>query len=102
MKRKLAMVGLAMLSGLPLAVCAKGQGKAVPVHAYSSWSAPYMPHYGKGAAQPLMDHLAAPATLRRGDNAWKMDFTPPQAVSGTDDPMMAREKRVGVRFKLDF
>ncbi|MFO7541315.1 MAG: hypothetical protein R6W97_00705 [Thiobacillus sp.] len=103
MKRKVAMLGLAMLTGLPQVVCAKGQAKSIPASAFSSWNAPYMPHFGsQGAAQPLMDHLAAPATLRRGGNTWQMDFAPPPPVSAADDPLSANDKRMGVRFKLDF
>jgi hypothetical protein len=73
--------------------------------AYSSWNASYMPHYGlEGAAKPLMDHVSvASAPPAQGiSNRWRLEFTPPTAVSSADDPLMAKDKRVGFSLKLDF
>lgn len=104
MKRKVMMMGLAMVTGLPHAVCAKN-GKEHPAQTYSSWNADYMPHYGiEGAARPLMDHVsvtgAAPG--RRASDTWRLEFVPPVAVSSADDPLSAKDKRVGFSLKLDF
>jgi hypothetical protein len=99
MKRKVVMMGLAMIAGVPHAVCAR-EGA---VQSYSSWNAPFMPHYGtEGSTHPLMDHLSAPAPQRSSGNAWRMEFVPPAAASRTDDPLSAKDRRVGLTFRLDF
>jgi len=98
------MVGLAMVTGLPNAVCARS-GDEGSAQAYPSWHTPYMPHYGEeGASRPLMDHLSVAGALpgRGISNAWRLEFVPPTAVSATDDPLTARDKRVGFSLKLDF
>ena len=105
MKRKVALMSLAVMAGMPHAVCAKGVGREGPSPAHSSWDTPYMPHYGRdGGAHPLMDHLPAPAVLprRNASHEWRLELAPPAAVSRADDPLTAKDKRVGVRFSLDF
>jgi len=104
MKRKIMMVGLAMVTGLPHAVCAKG-GKEGSTQAYSSWNTSYMPHYGvDGAARPLMDHVSvAGVPLGQGtSNKWQLELAPLLAVSRADDPLMAKDKQLGFNLKLDF
>jgi hypothetical protein len=104
MKRKIMMMGLAMITGLPHAVCAKS-GNGGGAQAYSSWITSYMPHYGdEGAAKPLMDHVSVPGTLAAQgiSNTWRLEFTPPAAVFRADDPLASRDKRVGFSLKLDF
>lgn len=105
MKRKMLMLGFAMMAGLPHAVCAKG-GKESQVQSYSSWNGAYMPHYGaEGAAHPLMDHLSVlPASSQdAAPNKWRLEFAVPRAdLQGAADPLMGRDTRVGVSFKLDF
>ena len=61
MKRKVTLMGLAMITGLPPVACAKSVNKdASPT--YSSWNTSYMPHYSaEGAAKPLMDHVSGMA-----------------------------------------
>jgi len=102
MKRKVMMMGLAMVTGLPHAVFARNEG---PAQTYSSWNTSYMPHYGaEGAAKPLMDHVSVAGALPGQDisNAWRLEFAPPTAVSSEDDPLTAKDKRVGFSLKLDF
>ena len=104
MTPKIIMMGLAMITGLPHAAHARS-GKEDLAKAYSSWNTPYMPHYGiEGAAHPLMDHVSVPPPYpgRSTRNAWRLDFAPPVAVLATDDPLSAKDKRVGFRLKLDF
>jgi hypothetical protein len=103
MKRKVMMMSLAMITGLPHAVCAKG-GSENSAQAYASWNASYMPHYGdEGAAKPLMDHVSVPSALPgQISNTWQLKFTPPAAVFRADDPLAAKDKRVGFSLKLDF
>jgi hypothetical protein len=104
MKRKVMMMGLAMMTGLPHAVYAKG-GNENSARAHSSWMTSYMPHYGdEGVARPLMDHVSvASAAPGHGiGNTWRVEFTPPVAVSRADDPLASRDKRVGFSLKLDF
>jgi hypothetical protein len=105
MKRKVLMMGLAMVAGVPHAVHAKSWGVEGLAQSYSSWNAPYMPRYGtEASAHPLMDHLSAPAMLtpRSAPNEWRLKLAPPVAVSETDDPLTTGHKRVGFSFKLDF
>lgn len=104
MKRKVMMMGLAMVTGLPPAVCAKS-GSEGSAQAYSSWNTSYMPHYGvEGAAKPLMDHVSVAGALpgQGISNTWRLEFAPPTAVSSEDDPLTAKDKRVGFSLKLDF
>jgi len=104
MKRKVMMMGLAMVTGLPHAVCAKS-GNEGPAQTYSSWNTSYMPHYGaEGAAKPLMDHVSVAGALpgQGISNTWRLEFVPPTAVSSEDDPLTANDKRVGFSLKLDF
>jgi hypothetical protein len=104
MKRKVMMMGLAMVTGLPNGVYAKS-GNEGSAQSYSSWNTSYMPHYGiEGAAKPLMDHVSV-ASLPGGkgiSNTWRLEFVPPPAVSSADDPLTAKGKRVGFSLKLDF
>lgn len=105
MKRKLAMMSLVMIAGVPQFVYAKGAGKDGLAHAYSSWNTPYMPHYGSdGAIHPLLDHLSIPAVRASDDahDAWRLEFAPPPAVAQSDDRLSAGETRLGLSFKLDF
>ncbi|HUX30737.1 MAG TPA: hypothetical protein VMV78_08945 [Thiobacillus sp.] len=104
MKRKIMLMGLVMVTGLPHAVCAKSDNED-STQAYSSWSTSYMPHYGvEGAAKPLMDHVSVAGALSRQgiSNTWRLEFAPPTAFSGADDPLTAKDKRVGFSLKLDF
>jgi hypothetical protein len=103
MKRKLMMVGLAMATGLPHAVCADSGNEGL-TQVYSSWNGPYMPHYGaEGTAKPLMDHVsAASARPGEGGNTWRLEFTPPMPAFSADDPLGAKDRRAGFSLKLDF
>jgi len=104
MKRKVMMMSLAMVTGLPSAVCAKS-GNEGSAQTYSSWNTSYMPHYGvEGAAKPLMDHVSVDGALPEQSisNTWRLKFAPPTTVSGADDPLTAKDKRVGFSLKLDF
>lgn len=106
MKRKVMMMGLAMATGLPHAVCANS-GHEDRSQAYSSWNTSYMPHYGvKGAEKPLMDHVSVAsvsALAGQGiNNTWRLEFTPLPAVSKADDPLAAKDIRAGFSLKLDF
>jgi hypothetical protein len=105
MKRKVMMMSLAMMAGMPHGVWAKDLGKESPIETYSAWNAAYMPHYGKEAvAHPLLDHLSAPVVLpgRDSSNEWRLKFVAPPAVSHADDPLTANDKRVGISFSLNF
>jgi hypothetical protein len=104
MKYKIMMMGLAMVTGLPHAVSAKS-GKEDLAQTYSSWNSRYMPHYGvEGAARPLMDHVSvADAGSSRGTgDAWRLEFAPPRAVSNADNPLTAKDTRMGFSLNLDF
>lgn len=104
MKRKVMMMSLAMAAGLPHALYAKGGGD-VSEQAYSFSNAAYMPHYGaEGASKPLMDHIsvAGPPSAGETGDAWRLELTPPEAVSTADTPLTASDKRVGFTFKLGF
>ena len=104
MKRKIMMMGLAMLAGVPNSALAKS-AREDTVQTYSSWNAAYTPHYGiEGSASPLMDHVSVAAALPgpSASNAWRLKFAPPVAVYRADDPMAAKDKRVGLSLKLDF
>ncbi|NTV88290.1 MAG: hypothetical protein HGA21_16300 [Burkholderiaceae bacterium] len=105
MKRKVMMMGLAVMAGVPHGAWAKGLGKESAVEAYSAWNTAYTPHYGtEGAAHPLLDHLSAPVAVpgRDSSNEWRLKFVPPPAVSSSDDPLTANDKRVGISFSLNF
>jgi hypothetical protein len=103
MKRKVMMVSLAMVTGLPHAVCAKS-GHEGSAQTYSSWNTSYMPHYSvEGAAKLLMDHVSVDGAPGQDiSNTWRLEFAPPTTVSGADDPLTAKDKRVGFSLKLDF
>lgn len=102
MKRKMMMMGLAMITGLPSTVCATS-GSGASSQAFASGSTSYIPHYGvEGAAKPLMDHVSAASVSVHGVNAWRLEFVPPAAVSTGDDPLSAKDKRVGFSLKLGF
>ena len=103
MKRKMMMMGLAMVTGLPSAVWAGSESEA-PSRASASWNTSYMPHYGaEGAATPLMDHASVASVSGEGmSDAWRLEFAPPAAISTGDDPLSAEDKRVGFSLKLGF
>ena len=105
MKRKVVMMGLAVMAGVPHGAWAKGLGKESMGQTYSAWNTSYSPHYGsEGLVRPLLDHISAPVVLpeRALSNEWRLKFVPPAAVSAADDPLTANDKRVGVSFSLNF
>ena len=106
MKRKILMMGFAMIAGLPQAVCVKAWGREDQAQSYSSWNTPYVPHYSaEGATRPLMDHLGVPARYSRNasNSDWKLGFTPPRAeATGTAYPPVGRDKKLGVSLGLAF
>lgn len=105
MKRKMFMMGFAMMAGLPHAVCAKGGGKESLAQSYSSWNGSYMPHYGaEGVAHPLLDHLSvSPASQDAAPNTWRLGFGMPRVEAAwAPDPLMGRDTRMGVSMKLEF
>lgn len=103
MKRKVMMLGLAMVSGLPSTVYAKS-GNEVSAQAYPSWNMHYVPHYSaEWVSVPLMDSVSVASLPGQGTSyAWRLEFDPPAAVSTADDPLSAEDKRVGFSLKLDF
>lgn len=106
MKRKILMMGLAMMSGLPHAVYARS-GSEGASHPYSFWNSSYMPHYGaKGMAEPLLDHVSVAGVSAPGaqgiSNAWRLEFTPPQPVSNADNPIADQGIRAGFSLTLNF
>lgn len=104
MKRKVMMMSLAMVAGLPHALYAKS-GNEGSVQAYSFSNAAYMPHYGaEGASKPLMDHISVAGAPAGGDitDTWRLEFTPPTTVPTGDDPLTANDKRVGFTLRLGF
>jgi len=103
MKRKFLMIGFAMLTGLPHAVCAKGFGKEHKAASYTTWNTPYAPHYGsEGEVRPLMDHLSA-NVARNSSSNWKMELSPPRIdQADPENPIHGQDKRFGVSFKLSF
>jgi hypothetical protein len=49
-----------------------------------------------------MNHLTAPVARNTANN-WRLELAPPRADSaGTDNPLLGRDKRVGISLKLDF
>jgi hypothetical protein len=105
MKRKVMMMGLAMVTGLPHAVYAQS-GSEGTLQAYSSWNTSYTPHYGaEGAEKPLMDHAVASVSASAGQdisNTWRLKFTPPPAVSNADAPLTANGMQAGFSLKRGF
>ena len=103
MKRKVMIVGLAMATGLPHAVCANSGNEGL-TQTYSSWNTSYMPHYGaEGVAKPLMDHVSVTSLPEQDiSNTWRLEFVPPMPVFSADDPLGAKDKRLGFSLKLDF
>lgn len=103
MKRKIMMMGLAMVTGLPQAVCARND-KENAAQSYASWNTSYRPHYGvAGAAHPLMDHASVSGLpVQNLSNTWRLGLAPPAAVASADDPLSANVRRVGFSLKLDF
>jgi hypothetical protein len=106
MKRKVMMMSLAMAASLPNALYAKG-GVGVSEQAYFFSNAAYMPHYGlRGMAEPLMDHVSVGGVSAPGvrgiNNTWRLEFTPPQSVSNTDNPIADQGIRASLSLTLDF
>lgn len=95
MKRKVAMLGLAMMTGLPHAVSARGVSKEA-----------HVPYFGiEEVGFPMANSFSETDALpQQGSNdVWKLELAPPAAGSrSSDDPLTAKEKRVGVTLKLDF
>jgi hypothetical protein len=106
MKRKLILMGFAVLAGLPHAVLAKSNDKENATQSQIAWVGARMPHYGsESAAPPLMEHLAVMPSGRQAavPNTWRLDFAMPRTeVAGLPDPLPARGGRAGVSLKLDF
>ncbi|MDP2028055.1 MAG: hypothetical protein Q8K12_00240 [Thiobacillus sp.] len=105
MKRRVMMMGLAMVTGLPQAVCAEDD-KENSAQAYASWNTAYRPHYGVAAtAHPLMDHVSVSGAPpgQSMSNTWQLELaSPPAVISSADNPMSANDRRVGFRLKVGF
>lgn len=105
MKRKVMMMSLAMVAGLPHAVRATNGNEDAP-QVYSSWNAAYTPHYGiEGAKKPLMDHVSVASVSGSAQgisHTWRLEFTPPPAVSRADVPLTTKDIRAGFSLKRDF
>jgi hypothetical protein len=105
MKRKVALLGLVMMTGLPNVALATGRGNDSPSKASLSVDDLQSPQYGAGGSvYRLMGRLSIPEALpeRNTVNAWQMEFVPPPSAHQSDDPLTANDKRVGVTFRLDF
>ena len=105
MKRKVAMLGLAVMTGMPHVALATGLGKSSASKASSSVDDLQLPQYeADGSVSRLMGRLSVPETLplRKTVNAWQMEFVPPPLAYQSDGPLMTKDKRLGVTFKLDF
>jgi len=103
MKRKVMMMGLAVVSGLPNAAYAES-GNEVSAQASPSRNTQYVPHYSaEWVSVPLMDPVSvASLSGQRARNTWRLEFAPPAAVSTADDPLAAEDKRAGFSLNLDF
>ena len=105
MKRKVAILGLAIMTGLPCVVFATGWGDGGPSKfALSEDDLQLQQHGAEGSVHRLMDRLSIPVALpqRNTVDAWQMEFVPPPSAYQADDPLTANDKRVGVTFKLEF
>jgi hypothetical protein len=106
MNQKIAVMGLAMMTFSSQVMCAKAMSQEGFEGAYASWGSSYVPHYGAdGWLHPMMDHLSVPEGLpqRNKSDAWRLELAPPATASdSSDNPLMAKDKRVGVTFKHDF
>jgi|WetSurMetagenome_2_1015567.scaffolds.fasta_scaffold56035_1 hypothetical protein len=105
MKREISILSLSMIAFVSHAACAQGLGEEGLLPSYSSGASSYMPHYGPdGSMHPLMEHLAVPGATpeRKMGGAWQLELAPPAAAYQSDDPQLAKDKRVGVTFKLGF
>jgi hypothetical protein len=100
MKRRIALVGMAILGGMPQAVGAKDIAAA---GAYAAASSTFAPRYRVDA--PLMDHFDPPALQPAGTGAeaWRLQLAPPPPPSAAaDDPLAATDKRFGFSLQRAF
>jgi len=105
MKRKVAMLGLAMMTGLSHVAFATEWGDGNSSEAALSEDDLQLPQHGaEGSVYRLMGRMSIPVALpqRNSVDAWQMEFVPPPSAYQSDDPLTANDKRVGVTFKLDF
>lgn len=105
MKRKFAVLSLAIMTGLTNVVFATGWGDgALSKFVLSADDLQSPQHGAEGSVHRLMDRLSIPVDLpqRNTVDAWQMEFVPPPSAYQSDDPLTANDKRVGVTFKLDF
>jgi hypothetical protein len=105
MKHKVAILGLAMMAGLPHVVFATGWGGGgLSKFALSEDDLQSPQHGAEGTVHRLIGRLSIPVALpqRSTVDAWQMEFVPPPSAYQSDDPLTANDKRVGVTFKLDF
>jgi hypothetical protein len=105
MKRRVAILGLALITGLPRVAAGAGwvNGSAsdgsLPVDGFESRQ------YGaQGSVYRLVAGPSIPQALRQQNivDTWQMEFVAPRSAYRSDDPLTANDKRVGVTFKLDF
>lgn len=105
MKRKILMMSLAMMAGLPAAVFAKEADRNA-ARDYPSWDGVYVPHYGReGVAHPLMEHMNAQVEKPSGEslNQWRLGFEmPPENLIGAQETTKGRGGNAGVSLKLNF
>lgn len=105
MKRKVAMVGLVMMAGLPHVAFAGGSLKGSLSNGLLVVDELQSPQYGvEGSVYRLMGRPSIPQALPRRNtvDTWKMELVAPPSAYQSDDPLTAHDKRVGVTFKLDF
>ncbi len=105
MNRKVAMLGVAMMAGIPHVAGADDLKRTTAFTDYSFGSVGFDPRYGVDVARhPFMEHLSmvpVPPT-HDGTHSWQLGLAPPPMADRADDPLMGRDKRVGVTLKLNF
>lgn len=105
MKRKIAIVGLALISALSQVAVAAGSANGSMSDASLALDVPGSPQHGaEGSVYRLEGRPSIPQGLpqRNTVDAWQMEFVAPPSAYRSDDPLTANDKRVGVTFKLDF
>lgn len=118
-KRKVFMMGMAVSATLPIGATAKAGGKHdVEAHPYSGWGATEL-SMPVGAAEPparqetLLGRIkgllggagygAEPASAYGRDKGWRMELMQNEAPApDAGDTRQARERRVGLAFRMSF
>ena len=105
MKRNISIFGLSLIALASHAASGKEMSEENSLPSFvSGFPLKAQQYRADGSTRPLTDRLSISGEIsqRNPSNTWQLELAPPVTAHQSDDPLLSRDKRVGVTFKRDF